>query len=460
MKKIIVIALSLIILLPAFSGCGDKSPLDPKKPVIITLWHNYGGQMEKSMNDLVDEFNSTVGYEKGIIINITSVASSSVLYEKIASAAEGHPGASELPNITTGYPKSALVLVNNGKLCDLKEYFTEEELDRYLPQFINEGMISGKLAVFPTAKSTEVLFLNKTLFYRFSEATGIGMDELSTFEGIVRAAIRYYEWTDSLTPDIPDDGKTFYIADSWFNIAQVGMYQMGDSFIVNETLNYSEEYRKRIWEPFLKAFAKGGFAIYDGYSSDLAKTGDIVCSTGSTAGILFYGDTITYPDNTTIDVEYEILPYPVFEGGKKAAIQRGGGMIVTKSTREKEYASAEFLKWFTAPEQNLRFISETGYLPVTREAFETRIEENIDKIGNRNIRKLLRTAVAMYRDYDFYIPPVFDEIDSLEKSYSVRMMKAAVKVRENYMSLLETMAPDEAYKKAEENVFEDFTGER
>lgn len=135
-------------------------------------------------------------------------------------------------------------------------------------------------------------------------------------------------------------------------------------------------------------------------------------------------------------------------------------MIVTKSTREKEYASAEFLKWFTAPEQNLRFISETGYLPVTREAFETRIEENIDKIGNRNIRKLLRTAVAMYRDYDFYIPPVFDEIDSLEKSYSVRMMKAAVKVRENYMSLLETMAPDEAYKKAEENVFEDFTGER
>jgi hypothetical protein len=42
-----------------------------------------------------------------------------------------------------------------------------------------------------------------------------------------------------------------------------------------------------------------------------------VCSTGSTAGILFYGDTITYPDNTIEEVEYEILPYPVLKEEKK-----------------------------------------------------------------------------------------------------------------------------------------------
>ena len=41
-------------------------------------------------------------------------------------------------------------------------------------------------------------------------------------------------------------------------------------------------------------------------------------------------------------------------------------MIVTKSTKEKEYASVEFLKWLTAPEQNIKFVSETGYLPVTK----------------------------------------------------------------------------------------------
>ena len=49
-----------------------------------------------------------------------------------------------------------------------------------------------------------------------------------------------------------------------------------------------------------------------------SKTGEIVCSLGSTAGILFYGDSITYPDNTIEAVTYNILPYPVFRGGKKS----------------------------------------------------------------------------------------------------------------------------------------------
>jgi multiple sugar transport system substrate-binding protein len=453
--KLIKSVIILLLLLTFITGCERDSLLNPNDPVIITLWHNYGGQMEKSMNDLVDEFNSNVGIKQGIIINITSVSSSSALYDKIVSSSEGDPGSSQLPNITTGYPKSALALLKNDKLLDLNDYFSVSELDEYLPSFIEEGTISGKLSVFPTAKSTEVLFLNKTLFERFSDATGISIETLSTFEGISEAAIKYYEWTDSQTPDIPNDGKSFYTSDSWFNIAQVGMNQLGDSFIINETLNYSDNYKK-IWDFYFQAAVRGGFAIYDGYSSDLAKTGEIVCSTGSTAGILFYGNTITYQDNTIEDVEYEILPYPVLKGGNKVAIQRGGGMIVTKSTKEKEDASIEFLKWFTAPDQNMRFISETGYLPVTKNAFETIIDENIDKSINDNVKKLLNTAVIMYKEYDFYTPPVFDEFDSMEKAYTERIKQAARDARTDFLQLLNTKDTDEAFEKASENVFSNF----
>lgn len=455
MKTIKIISFILLLFI-IITGCGNNSLLNPNEPVIITLWHNYGGQMEASMNDLIDEFNGTVGKEQGIIINITSVSSSSALYDKIVASAEGIPGSSELPNITTGYPKSALILNKNEKLLDLKEYFSEKELDQYLPRFIEEGVISDKLAVFPTAKSTEVLFLNKTLFDQFSDATGIEIETLTTFEGISDAAIKYYEWTDSKTPDIPNDGKSFYTSDSWFNIAQIGMNQFGDNFIVNEAINYSDNYKK-IWSAYFEAAIKGGFAIYNGYSSDLAKTGEIVCSTGSTAGILFYGDTITYKDNTIENVEYEILPYPIFKGGNKIALQRGGGMIVTKSSKEKEYASVEFLKWFTAPEQNMKFISETGYLPVTKRAFETKIEENINRVENVNIKKLLKTAVTMYNEYDFYIPPVFEKFDSLEKTYSERIKQASLNARTDYLLLLDTKDTDEAFKNASQNVFENFT---
>ena len=131
-------------------------------------------------------------------------------------------------------------------------------------------------------------------------------------------------------------------------------------------------------------------------------------------------------------------------------------MIITKSTKEKEYASAEFLKWFTAPEQNLRFISETGYLPVTRNAFEIIIDENIDKAVDTNIKKLLRTAASMYGEYDFYVPPVFDEFDSLEKDFVQRIKQAASDARSDYLSLLEKMDSEEAFTKATEGVYENF----
>ena len=87
--KLIQFVLALLLLITLVTGCGKDSFLNPNNPVIITLWHNYGGQMEKSMNDLVDEFNSNVGIQQGIIINITSVSSSSALYDKIVSSSGG-----------------------------------------------------------------------------------------------------------------------------------------------------------------------------------------------------------------------------------------------------------------------------------------------------------------------------------------------------------------------------------
>lgn len=159
----------------------------------------------------------------------------------------------------------------------------------------------------------------------------------------------------------------------------------------------------------------------DGYSSDLSKTGEIVCSTGSTAGILFYGDSITYPDNTIEAVTYNILPYPVFQGGEKIAIQRGGGMCVKRSSPKKEYAAALFLKWFTQPEQNMRFVYATGYLPVTKEAFTINMKQEIHAAKTPNLKKLLEAAAHMYREYSFLIPPNYEQFDSLSKAYEFKL---------------------------------------
>ena len=89
--------------------------LDPKNPVTLTMWHNYGGQMRYTMDEMIDEFNGTIGAEKGIIVNVTSISGSATLHEKLTMAANNDPGAPELPDITTAYPKTALILAE--KIC-------------------------------------------------------------------------------------------------------------------------------------------------------------------------------------------------------------------------------------------------------------------------------------------------------------------------------------------------------
>jgi multiple sugar transport system substrate-binding protein len=457
MKKRCIALAALLLLSVLLAACGKTGGLNPKRPVTLTLWHNFGGQMQATMDAHIGEFNATIGKEKGIVISVTSISGSAAIQEKLTMIAAGDPGAPEMPDITTCYPATATLLAEKGLLAPVDGYFTDAELSGYLPRFLEEGRLSdGKLYVFPFAKSTEVLFLNQTLFDKFSAATGVTAGSLSTLEGIADAATAYYRWTDEQTPGVPNDGRAFFAVDSFFNLAQVGMEQMGTSLFQGEELRLDTPEFARIWDAVFEPAVKGGYARYDGYSSDLSKTGDILCSMGSTAGILFYGEEITYPNNTKERVEYAVLPYPIFEGGEKVAIQRGGGFAVAKSTPEKEEAAALFLKWFTAPEQNMRFVASTGYLPVTGQAFLNHMEREIAENGNPNIQKLLRTATVVHEEYDFYIPPTFDAFNTISGRMEAEFFAIASQRREQYMVNLTTMEPGAAYEAAAAGALEEF----
>ena len=458
MKKYIsVFTIVVLLFLPISAGCDNSIKLNPKNPVTLTFWHNYGGQLKETMDSMVDEFNDTVGAEKGIIINVTSISGSATLHKKLTMAANGDPGAPSLPDITTAYPKTALILAQKGLLADLNEQFSLQELSAYIPEFLEEGRLEGEhLYVFPTAKSTEVLFLNKTLFDRFAEDTGAKIEDLGTFEGIIRTASLYYDWTDKQTPNIANDGKMFFMPDSLFNFTLIGYKQMGAEFIKNGVTNFISPEYPRVWECYYKPAVIGQVAIHNGYATDLAKTGDIICSTGSTAGVSFFSPTVTYADNTSEPIELDILPYPVFEGGKKAAIQRGAGMSVIKSSKEKEYAAAIFLKWFTNPDNNLHFVSSTGYLPVTEEAFGEIMSQEIKNISDERIKKLLQTSRIMQKEYEFYIPPLFEDIDELQKQYEGQLKETATQSRKSYIEFLKSNNQITAYETVSNGKYDDF----
>jgi multiple sugar transport system substrate-binding protein len=459
MKKLLSLILIGLMLVSA-AGCGNGGKLDPKNPVTLTVWHTYVEGMKTGFDELIDEFNRTVGAEQGIIVKVTAIANSSVINEKLVAAANNDPGAPELPDMAVVYPKVAVTLAEKGVLMDFGTQFSKEELTRYVPQFLKEGQLGGDtLYVLPIAKSTEVLYLNRTIFDRFAADTGVSLDQLATFEGIVNASEKYYAWTDAKTPDVPNDGKLFYYPDGLFNYSMIGFEQMGGDIVKDQRLNLSDPIFERIWNSYFPPAVRGGVAIYNDYGNYLAITGDIVCCTSTSAGSSFYPHSITYADNTKEDVVFEVLPYPVFEGGEKVAFQRGGGICVMKSDAQKEYAAGVFLKWFTEPAQNLRFTATTGYLPVTQSAFDDIMANRLPAIENDIVEKALITTAAMQKDYRFYCPPVFDGFDAIQTKYAERFQKAARQARDSYLSLLAGQDADSAFETVSNGARENFINE-
>ena len=419
------------ILAVSLTGCGKKSPLDPGNPVSLTIWHYYNGSQQAAFDALVEEFNDSVGREKGIYVQGYSQGSVSDLETAVRDSINGAVGADEMPDIFSSYADTAYEVEQVGALANLSEYMDKEELEKYVDSYIAEGCIAadGTLRIFPTAKSTEIMMINKTDWESFAAATGASLEDLKTIEGVVSTSQMYYEWTDSQTPDVAGDGMAFYGRDAVANYFIIGMQQLGVEIFQVEngqlTLNTPREELYRLWENYYVPMVKGYFGAYGSFRSDDVKTGDLLAYTGSTASAMYFPDQVELDDGSHA-IEYIVTTAPVFEGGAQYAVQQGAGMVVSKSDEKHEYAAVEFLKWFTEAENNLQFGCVSGYLPVTKEA------GNVEKLDQVIADHQLEVA---QKTYDC-LTTIFNEMEgmTLYTNKSFENGSAARKVLEYHLA--------------------------
>ena len=417
-KQIVCAALCAALLAGALlAGCGGKSTqLNPKEPVNLTIWHYYNGSQLSAFSDIVDAFNSTVGQEKGIYVSSYSKGSVNDLESAIRDSLEGKVGAEPLPDLFSSYSDTAFNAEQAGALANLSDYFTQEELDAYIPSYVKVGCIAddGSLRIFPIAKSTEVMILNKTDWEPFAESTGVTLDQLSTLEGLVEVSEKYYQWTDDQTPDISGDGKAFYGRDALANYFFVGAQQLGQPLLKVENdqahVNADEEVFRKLWDNYYVPMVSGWFGAYGKFRSDDVKTGYLLAYTGSTTSAGYFPKQVeTETDSYPID--YEVLPVPIFAGGKNVIVQQGAGMAVTKSNARRETAAVEFLRWFTQAENNVRFGAGSGYLPVLKEASQVETFREIVKDQHLEMDPITDSCITFslerMEQAEFFTPQTF-----------------------------------------------------
>lgn len=399
--------LVLVVLLSglALTSCSksvDDSPLNPDKPITVTVWHYYNGNTKEIFDALVSEFNETIGVDEGVVIDSQSQGDVNQLATAVFDAANQSIGAAPMPDIFASYPDNAYRVNKIVDLVSLDTYFSEEELSSYRSEFLEEGRFQSNsdLFIVPIAKSSENLFVNKNLWETFAREFALTTDDLKTWEGLYKVSKLYYEKT----------GKAFYSIDASANFMLEASMQLGsEMFIYNNdgtvAFNLTPEVAQKIWSYYYIPYISGYYVKTGRFSSDDAKTGTVLAYTGSTAGAAYFPTEVTIDQQEVYEIEPLALPYPYFEGGKPYAMQQGAGMCITQSDKEHEYAAAMFLKWFTDNEQNIEFAISTGYFPVKKEALK---EETLlgalakTSFTNPAIKASIITTNQMFQDYTLY----------------------------------------------------------
>lgn len=405
MKKMLCLILALLML--PLCASAETVKLSPDDPQVLTLWHYYNGVQQQIFDQLVLTFNETVGLEQGIIIEPVSQGGVNDLADKLLDSANHKTGSDKMPDIFAAYADTAHAVNKMGLVADLSTYMTQAEQDEYMDAYMQEGRLdeSGALKVFPIAKSTEMMMVNKTEWDAFAAATGADVSLLSTWEGVVEAARMYYEWSG---------GKAFFGRDAFANYILIGSLQLGVEMFAVEggemTLNVDEQVMRRLWDNYVVPYVYGWFGAFGRYRSDDVKTGQLVALVGSTSGALYFPTEVTRDDGTTYPIECMALPLPNFEGTEPCAVQQGAGMVVSKSTPEKEYAATVFLKWFTQQENNIVFSLNSGYLPVKKTANQPQVlHEAMEAQGITGIlHDIIETGAQITSTYRLYTNNAFD----------------------------------------------------
>lgn len=423
MKKLFsyfFIFLLTISIITTFTSCKkNNSLLDPDNPVTLSMWHVYGEQADSPMNKQIEEFNKTIGKEKGIIINVTLMSSATYIGSKLLEAQAGIAGAQQMPDLFFCHTSNALDLgINN--LINWRDVLAESEVNNFVDDFVKDGSVDNALVVLPISKSTHLLFVAGEVYDTFMEEASVTYNDLSTWDGIFKVAEKYYNYSG---------GKPFLAIDYLMRCVELNAISKGATNLYTSDgwYDYSNEILMASYKQFAEAIAKGHIIVADLYANTQIMTGQVIAGIGSSASILYYNDKITYPDNTQIDTNLHVLKIP--QAGNNTpnyATQAGVGLCAYKTTKQKEEACTVFAQWFTEENRNLDFVASTGYMPVLNNSFN-----KIDTYNFKNNNyQVLYQAIAKTKEsctllsepnFINYYPNVYslyDKIRLLQKNLS------------------------------------------
>ncbi len=369
-RKWCCFSMAILLLVMSLTGCNTVQ--NDNLPVVIKVWTYYRGGQREVFESEIKSFNETLGKELNIIVKHKSFGNVDDINDNLISASQGDAGAHPMPDLFITYKGIGKKVNENYKLLNFEDYYTKDEISSYVEDFVNDGYISEdnkkKLIMFPIAKSSDILLINNTAFSEFMKATGVTYEDLEEYDGLVKVAEMYYNYTDAQTPQ-KGDGKALFGVDSVANYFLVALKQLGSDMLLKRdgktVLNLSKADARKIWDYYYVPVVKGHAGKQGNYVSEDIKVGKLILGLSYTTSASYFPKK-TYIGEKVEQIELKVMHSPYMKGGQELFINQGGGIFVVDTTERKNKACITFVKWITEKDKNLEFTIMSSYFPVSK----------------------------------------------------------------------------------------------
>lgn len=381
MKKRIALALCVLLVLSC-TACGGKpsssAPADSSTPsessapaenVTIEIWHPRGaGANGEMIASSVEEFNKTVGAEKGITVKEVSQGG----YAEVVTATMNAVAAGTSPEIAVVENSTGTTtLSGEGILADIGALI---ERDGWDLENVQSGLLTycyrdGKLIAMPYIRSTPVMYYNKTM----TDALGVdipidGALSIEDFESLCKSLTKDGVYGFSL------QNNTWYTQNFFYQLGSNMYDEAGTSCPALEDgvmLKVFTAWDGWIKDGWCQPFVSTNDEAYLEEQFSLGKIACIFDSTGKMGNI--FGAVKDLGDPFEIGITF----LPTF--GEPSCPTGGGNMaIIEKGNSEADIDAAwEFMKFLLTPEQDALNHVNTGYVPSTKAAASAEIVQEL-----------------------------------------------------------------------------------
>lgn len=435
------LSMTLMLLLSGCHGSQKKTvfevpeSFDENTPVTITFWAK--NDTNKNQTDVYKK--AIADFEKiypNIKVNLKLYTDYGKIYNDIITniATDTTPNvAITYPDHIASYLQGANTVVALDELMndpanglggsDLK--FDGPTKDEIVPAFLEEGIIGENQYALPFMRSTEALYINKTLV----EKLGYEIPDVVTWDWIWEVSEKATEKNDDGTYVVNNQKVLIpFIYKSTDNMLITMLKQQNAGYSTDDgEIEIFNDTTSADLEEIADHAKSGAFSTFkiSGYPANFLNASQTLFAVDSTAGATWMGAHAPLSDiseSAFTEFETVIRPVPQMDAENVEMISQGPSIaLFSKDNPQEVLASWLFAQYLLSNDVQLGYSKTEGYLPVTTKTLQSpEYQEYLSLSGTDDNEhysvKIDAAKLLMNHLEDTFVTPVFNGSASLRNA--------------------------------------------